>query len=112
KSILYSVECKSGESNILFIPMDQIERAKDITDNFLSIYQKRFIVFAFKFKGTAKRKLQYRFMLMMSPFMISSTLRGVSYNITTDKLTFHQTDSVENIIPIPIQSIWGFVNFL
>ncbi|MDN5844756.1 MAG: hypothetical protein L0H53_00605, partial [Candidatus Nitrosocosmicus sp.] len=62
KSVLYSIEAKSGESNILYIPRDQIERCLDITDTFLTAYQNRYIVFAFKFKGnkSKKTKLRYR----------------------------------------------------
>lgn len=117
RSVLYAVECKSGESNILYIARDQLERCKDITDNFLAIYQKRFMVLAFKFKSTAKRKLRYRFLLVTSPFVIREDIKGVSYNIAIDRLTFHKSDgslATERlpIVSTPIESIEGFVNFL
>ena len=87
KSILYAIECKSGESNILYIPWDQIDRCKWITDNFLSIYDHRLIVFAFKFKGTTKRKLQYRIIPFRSVDVLPA--KGVAYNLSKELLLIH-----------------------
>jgi Holliday junction resolvase len=39
KSVLYSIECKSGESDILYISRDQIESCQDITDKILTAYE-------------------------------------------------------------------------
>lgn len=118
KSILLAIECKSGESDILPIPRDQIDRCIDITDNFLTAYENRYIVFAFKFKGTAKRKLQYRFMFISSPFTPPKHLKGVSFNIRTGILnTFEFYEDYPICLPVFGQingpkSIAEFVNFL
>jgi Holliday junction resolvase len=117
KSILYSIECKSGESDILVIPRDQIDRCVDIVDNFLTAYENRYVVFAFKFKGTKKRKLQYRFLFMNSWGGLPKHLKGLSYNIRTDEIrcsTFY--DDYPICLPIfghlGPRSIPEFVNFL
>lgn len=86
KSILYAIECKSGESNILYIPRDQIDRCKDITDKLLKTYKTRHIVFAFKFKSNKKkgsRKLQYRFVIY-DALRYSPNLTFIAYNIKED----------------------------
>lgn len=93
KSLLYAIEAKSGESDILYIPRDQIERCIDITDKFLTAYKYRYVVFAFKFKGKkGGRKLQYRFLLMSDHLGgIPDHLKGVSYNIKTETLNTHES---------------------
>jgi Holliday junction resolvase len=93
KSLLYAIEAKSGESDILYIPRDQIERCLDITDKFLTAYKNRYIVFAFKFKGKkGGRKLQYRFILMSIHLGgLPEHLKGVSYNIRTETLNTHES---------------------
>lgn len=93
KSVCYAIEAKSGDMDILYIPRDQIERCLDITDNFLTAYRTRFIVFAFKFKANKKkgRKLQYRFVFLSSPYGIPKHLKGVSYDIRTDQLKTHES---------------------
>lgn len=92
KSLVYSMECKSSESEQIYIPVDQIERCMDIRDNFLSLYKNRYIVFAFKFKASKKkgRKLQYRFVLSQN-FVSSKGLKGVSYHIGRDEFILHYT---------------------
>lgn len=110
KSILYSIECKSGESNILYIPWDQVIRCKDITDNFLTAYNNRYVVFAFKFKGTAKRKLQYRFVICTG-FHLPPDFKGVAYNISKDSFIYPSGSEIE-VIDNKITSISEFVNFL
>lgn len=95
KSLLYAIEAKSGEGNILYIERDQIERCLDITEKFLTAYRNRYIVFAFKFKGKkGGRKLQYRFLLMSSNHLgeenLPKHLKGVSYDIRTETLNTHQ----------------------
>lgn len=111
KSILYSIECKSGEANILYIPWDQIIRCRDITENFLTAYEKRFVVFAFKFKGTDKRKLQYRFVICTHVLLPSGFDKAVAYNISKDSFIYPSGSEIE-VIDNKITSISEFVNFL
>ena len=48
--ILLTVEAKSGTSDILYVPVDQIERCL-IVRNMFAIYPERHIILAFKFMG-------------------------------------------------------------
>jgi Holliday junction resolvase len=48
--ILLTIEAKSGTSDILYVPLDQIERCI-IVRNMFSIYPERHIILAFKFMG-------------------------------------------------------------
>lgn len=48
KSVLLTIEAKSGTGDILYVPQDQIERCIMIRDMF-GAYSERHIVFAFKF---------------------------------------------------------------
>jgi Holliday junction resolvase len=48
ESILLTIEAKSGTSDILYVPQDQIERCLMIR-NMFGVYQQRHIVLAFKF---------------------------------------------------------------
>lgn len=91
KSILYSIEAKSGEDNILYVPADQIQRCQDITDKFLRIYNQRWIVFAFKFKGTKTRKLQYRIIPCdLSHYCTDlNDMKCISYNLSREQLVMH-----------------------
>ena len=45
--ILLTIEAKSGTSNILYVPLDQIERCI-IVRNMFEIYPERHIILAFK----------------------------------------------------------------
>lgn len=94
KSILYSIECKSGQGNTLTIPKDQIERCFKITDRFLKIYKNRYVSFAFKFKGNKKRKLQYRIIpnTVISTILLKN-LSHVTYNLSRDVLVYHFNES-------------------
>ena len=113
RSILYSIECKSGESNILYIPEDQIARCAWITEEFLSLYEDKYIVFAFKFKGTDKRKLQYRIIPMKTNSIFYSC--GAVYNLSKESFTLQMErgplylnqDRLTKLTSIP-----EFVNFL
>jgi Holliday junction resolvase len=108
RSILYSIECKSGEANILTIPADQILRCLDITNNFLTAYKNRYIVFAFKFKGTAKRKLQYRFVIVKNTITINSVGGFAFYNLAKDDFVMPSNEADTKTL----YSINEFVNFL
>jgi Holliday junction resolvase len=48
--ILLTIEAKSGTSDILYVPVDQIERCL-IVRNMFGIYPERHIILAFKFMG-------------------------------------------------------------
>jgi Holliday junction resolvase len=48
KRILLTIEAKSGTSDMLYVPQDQIERCL-IVRNMFGIYRKRHIILAFKF---------------------------------------------------------------
>jgi Holliday junction resolvase len=48
--ILLTIEAKSGTSDILYVPLDQIERCLLVRSMF-SIYPERHIILAFKFMG-------------------------------------------------------------
>jgi Holliday junction resolvase len=56
-SILLTIEAKSGTSDILYVPQDQLERCMIIRDMF-GVYSTRHIILAFKFmnKKRFKRK--------------------------------------------------------
>ena len=57
--ILLTIEAKSGTSDILYVPQDQVERCKMIV-NMFGIYPERHIILAFKFmsKKRFRRKKQ------------------------------------------------------
>ena len=48
KGIMLTIEAKSGTSDILYVPQDQIERCIMVREMF-SIYPERHVIFAFKF---------------------------------------------------------------
>jgi Holliday junction resolvase len=48
--ILLTIEAKSGTSDILYVPLDQIERCL-LVRNMFGIYPERHIILAFKFMG-------------------------------------------------------------
>jgi len=57
--ILLTIEAKSGTSDILYVPQDQVERCLDVR-NMFGIYPTRHIILAFKFmsKKRFRRKNQ------------------------------------------------------
>jgi Holliday junction resolvase len=57
--VLLTIEAKSGTSDILYVPQDQVERCKMIV-NMFGIYPERHIILAFKFmsKKRFRRKNQ------------------------------------------------------
>jgi len=48
KSIIFTIEAKSGTGTTLLVPFDQIERCMSWVDNF-QVYQNREVILAFKF---------------------------------------------------------------
>lgn len=117
KSILYSVEAKSGDTDRLYIPRDEIERCLDITTKWLSSYKGKYVVLAFKFKANKqeKRKLQYRFIILDNIFtFVYNELKFISFNIITDELIFQYTQGKKLVISReqfskPIDTIEKFV---
>lgn len=114
KSICYAIECKSGDTNKLYVPRDQIERCIDITNKFLSVYRIRYIVLSFKFKANKKkgRKLQYRIIPIEN--IIIGDIKGISYDIREDLISLHfNSGKVEPHSKrySPITSIDNFVNW-
>lgn len=90
KNLCYAIEAKSGDTNQLYIPLDQVERCLDMINNFLSIFRDKFVVFAFKFKANKKkgRKLSYRFIILTHLDM--KGLKGLSYHIGRDEFIIHK----------------------
>lgn len=116
KGTVYAIECKSGDTDILYIPKDQLDRCKDITDNFLSYYPKRLVVLAFKFKANKKktRKLHYYFLITNS-LKYSDNLKGVKLSWRDCKLTpsFTNIDTCESRFEMPIYlETWSIDQFL
>ena len=68
--LIYSCEAKAtGQSNLLYIPNDQINRCFDILRMF-NAYDKRIVLFAFKFHGskTNRRKIkEYMYGIEVNP---------------------------------------------
>ena len=48
KSVIFTIEAKSGTGTTLFVPYDQIERCQKWTNNF-EVYKTRKVILAFKF---------------------------------------------------------------
>ena len=48
KSVIFTIEAKSGTGTTLFVPYDQIERCQKWTNNF-EVYKMRKVILAFKF---------------------------------------------------------------
>lgn len=76
--MICAIEAKSGASDMLYIPQDQIERCIRWVDMF-GRYEK-IVILAFKFKGNDKRKLRYHwkvFPLNVRPRHISCRYDGL-----------------------------------
>ena len=81
KGIFMVIECKSGDTDILRVPDDQVQRCYD-TANLFGFYNFKYIVFAFKFKKNKEKgrdKLEYRY-LPVKPSHFTK-LTGLYYNI-------------------------------
>lgn len=80
KGILLTIEAKSGTSDILYVPPDQIERCMLVTEMF-AIYPTRHIVFAFKFmsKKRFRRKnaTVYEQRRLVEYYKVADGLAGV-----------------------------------
>jgi Holliday junction resolvase len=78
--ILLTIEAKSGTSDILYVPQDQIERCKLIMDMF-SVYPERHIILAFKFmsKKRFRRKKQtvYESRKLVEYYKVADVVRSM-----------------------------------
>lgn len=93
-----TIEAKSGESDRLYVPRDQIDRCKTLLDTLLSVYTWKYVVFAFKFKAnkTFDRKLQYRF-LVFTRLDYTDDLKSLCYDIKKDDLFYIGQDSNKSV---------------
>ena len=78
--ILLTVEAKSGTSDILYVPLDQIERCL-IVRNMFGIYPERHIVLAFKFMGKKrfrrKNETVYESRRLMEYYKVADIVVGM-----------------------------------
>ncbi len=79
KSILLTIEAKSGTSDILYVPQDQIERCIVVREMF-GAYGERHIVFAFKFMSKKrfrrKNKTVYEQRKLVEYYKVADALVG------------------------------------
>lgn len=79
KSVLLTIEAKSGTSDILYVPQDQIERCIVIREMF-GAYSKRHIIFAFKFMSKKrfrrKNKTTYEQRKLVEYYKVADILVG------------------------------------
>jgi Holliday junction resolvase len=79
KSILLTIEAKSGTSDILYVPQDQIERCIVVREMF-GAYSERHIVFAFKFMSKKrfrrKNKTVYEQRKLVEYYKVADVLVG------------------------------------
>jgi Holliday junction resolvase len=78
--ILLTIEAKSGTSDILYVPVDQIERCI-IVRNMFSIYPERHIILAFKFMGKKrfrrKNETVYESRRLMEYYKVADIVTGM-----------------------------------
>ena len=78
--ILLTIEAKSGTSDILYVPLDQIERCL-IVRNMFGIYPERHIVLAFKFMGKKrfrrKNETVYESRRLMEYYKVADIVVGM-----------------------------------
>jgi Holliday junction resolvase len=78
--ILLTVEAKSGTSDILYVPVDQIERCI-IVRNMFGIYPERHIILAFKFMGKKrfrrKNETVYESRRLMEYYKVADIVTGM-----------------------------------
>jgi Holliday junction resolvase len=77
---LLTIEAKSGTSDILYVPLDQIERCI-IVRNMFSIYPERHIILAFKFIGKKrfrrKNETVYESRRLMEYYKVADIVTGM-----------------------------------
>ncbi|HZB80014.1 MAG TPA: hypothetical protein VE264_01930, partial [Nitrososphaera sp.] len=78
--ILLTIEAKSGTSDILYVPLDQIERCL-IVRNMFGIYPERHIILAFKFMGKKrfrrKNETVYESRRLMEYYKVADIVTGM-----------------------------------
>jgi Holliday junction resolvase len=78
--ILLTIEAKSGTSDILYVPLDQIERCI-IVRNMFGIYPERHIILAFKFMGKKrfrrKKETVYESRRLMEYYKVADIVTGM-----------------------------------
>ena len=95
KSVIFTIEAKSGTGTTLFVPYDQIERCQKWTNNF-EVYKTRKVILAFKFlskkrigKGLyEKRELREFFKVWntkRTPIDIVCRYDGTTYGLSQGK---------------------------
>jgi Holliday junction resolvase len=77
---LLTIEAKSGTSDILYVPLDQIERCI-VVRNMFSIYPERHIILAFKFIGKKrfrrKNETVYESRRLMEYYKVADIVTGM-----------------------------------
>lgn len=108
QGILLTIEAKSGTSDNLYVPQDQIERCTVVTDMF-AIYPTRHIVFAFKFmsKKRFRRKnaTVYEQRKLVEYYKVADVLSGIKplpiVKCTYDGRTFAMLDGKTAELNLP-----------
>jgi Holliday junction resolvase len=89
--ILLTIEAKSGTSDILYVPQDQIARCLDVR-NMFDIYPQRHIILAFKFmnKKRFRRKNEtvYESRRLLEYYKVADIVAGMEVLPTIIKCTY------------------------
>jgi Archaeal holliday junction resolvase (hjc) len=89
--ILLTIEAKSGTSDILYVPQDQLERCR-VVRNMFGIYPQRHIILAFKFmnKKRFRRKNQtvYESRRLIEYYKVADVVAGMKVLPTIVKCTY------------------------
>lgn len=108
KSVLLTIEAKSGTSDILYVPQDQIARCIVVREMF-GAYSERHIVFAFKFMSKKrfrrKKKTVYEQRKLVEYYKVADVLVGANplpiVKCTYDGRTYamHGSKTVALVLP-------------
>jgi Holliday junction resolvase len=103
--ILLTIEAKSGTSDILYVPQDQIARCIMIR-NMFNIYPRRHIILAFKFMNKKrfrqKNQTVYRSRRLMEYYKVADAVAGMEDLPTIIKCTYDgKTSAILNNKRIP-----------
>ncbi|HEX6067986.1 MAG TPA: hypothetical protein VFZ05_04220 [Nitrososphaera sp.] len=108
KSVLLTIEAKSGTSDILYVPQDQIERCIMIREMF-GAYSERHVIFAFKFMSKKrfrrKNKTVYEQRKLVEYYKVADELVGANplpiVKCTYDGRTFAMHGSKTVVLALP-----------
>ncbi|MEW5839895.1 hypothetical protein [Nitrososphaera sp.] len=117
EGILLTIEAKSGTSDILYVPQDQIERCLMVREMF-SIYPRRHVVFAFKFMSKKRfrrmNKTIYEQRRLVEYYKVADSLAGTNplpvVKCTYDGRTYAMTGNGKTIelnlpdLPMPFEN--------